>query len=336
MRVLVTGASGMLGRGVARALADRGDRVTVLQRRPAGLGLPEMLTDISDVAAVRTAVGNQDAVIHLAAKVNVVGPEADYERINVHGTRSVVNACLTAGVRRLVHVSSPSVAHAGSSLIGHGADPADPVAARGPYARSKAAAELIALDADSAELAVVAVRPHVVWGPGDTQLVARVVDRARRGRLPIIGSGAALVDTTYVDNAVEALIAALDHCEHARGRALVVTNGEPRPVAELIAAICRAAGVPEPSWRVPVGLAHAGGTAVESLWTLTQGLRRGRTDDDPPLTRFLVEQLSTAHWFDQRLARQVLQWQPRVSLDEGFAELQRWYTHGGSAPVDPR
>jgi 2-alkyl-3-oxoalkanoate reductase len=336
VRVLVTGASGMLGRGVARALADRGDRVTVLQRRPAGLGLPEVLTDISDVAAVRAAVSNQDAVIHLAAKVNVVGPEAEYERINVHGTRSVVNACLTAGVRRLVHVSSPSVAHAGSSLIGHAADPADPVAARGPYARSKAAAELIALDADSAELAVVAVRPHVVWGPGDTQLVARVVDRARRGRLPIIGSGAALVDSTYVDNAVEALIAALDHCVDARGQALVVTNGEPRPVAELIAAICRAAGVPEPSWRVPVGLARAGGTVVESLWTLTQGLRRGRTDDDPPLTRFLVEQLSTAHWFDQRLARQVLQWQPRVSLDEGFAELQRWYTHGGSAPVDPR
>jgi 2-alkyl-3-oxoalkanoate reductase len=336
VRVLVTGASGMLGRGVALALADRGDRVTVLQRRPAGLGLPEMLTDISDVAAVRTAVSNQDAVIHLAAKVNVVGPEAEYERINVHGTRSVVNACLTAGVRRLVHVSSPSVAHAGSSLIGHGADPADPVAARGPYARSKAAAELIALDADSAELAVVAVRPHVVWGPGDTQLVARVVDRARRGRLPFIGSGAALVDTTYVDNAVEALTAALDHCVDARGQALVVTNGEPRPVAELIAAMCRAAGVQEPTWRVPVGLARAGGTAVESLWTLTQGLRRGRTDDDPPLTRFLVEQLSTAHWFDQRLARQVLQWQPRVSLDEGFAELQRWYAHGGSAPVDPR
>lgn len=326
----------MLGRGVARALADRGDRVTVLQRRPAGLGLPEVLTDISDVAAVRTAVSNQDAVIHLAAKVNVVGPEAEYERINVHGTRSVVNACLTAGVRRLVHVSSPSVAHAGSSLIGHGADPADPLAARGPYARSKAAAELIALEADSAELAVVAVRPHVVWGPGDTQLVARVVDRARRGRLPFIGSGAALVDTTYVDNAVEALIAALDHCVDARGQALVVTNGEPRPVAELIAAICRAAGVREPSWRVPVGLARAGGTVVESLWTLTQGLRLGHTDDDPPLTRFLIEQLSTAHWFDQRLTRQVLQWQPRVGLDEGFLELQRWYAHGGSALADPR
>jgi 2-alkyl-3-oxoalkanoate reductase len=334
--VLVTGASGMLGRGVALALADRGDQVTVLQRHPAGLGLPEVLTDISDAESVRAAVTNQDAVIHLAAKVNVIGPAAEYERVNVQGTRAVVSACVTAGVRRLVHVSSPSVAHSGHALIGRGADPADPVAARGPYARSKAAAELIALGADRGRLAVVAIRPHSVWGPGDTQLVARVVDRARRGRLPLIGSGAALIDSTYVVNAVEALVAALDRCVEARGQALVVTNGEPRPVAELLAAVCCAAGVPQPKRHVPVRLARAGGTLVESLWTLTQGLRAAHNGDDPPLTRFLVEQLSTAHWFDQRLTRQVLHWQPRISLDEGFAELQRWYSHGGPAPVNPR
>jgi 2-alkyl-3-oxoalkanoate reductase len=336
VRVLVTGASGMLGRGVALALADRGDQVTVLQRRPAGLGLPEVLTDISDAESVRAAVTNQDAVIHLAAKVNVIGPAAEYERVNVQGTRAVVSACVTAGVRRLVHVSSPSVAHSGNALIGRGADPADPVAARGPYARSKAAAELIALGADRGQLAVVAIRPHSVWGPGDTQLVARVVDRARRGRLPLIGSGAALIDSTYVVNAVEALLAALDRCVEARGQALVVTNGEPRPVAELLAGVCRAAGVPEPKRHVPVRLARAGGTLVESLWTLTRGLRATHNGDDPPLTHFLVEQLSTAHWFDQRLTRQVLRWQPRITLDEGFAELQHWYSHGGSAPVDPR
>jgi 2-alkyl-3-oxoalkanoate reductase len=333
MRVLVTGATGMLGRGVALALADRGDQVTVLQRHPAGLGLPEVLTDISDVDVVRAAVSNQDAVVHLAAKVNVIGPDAEYERVNVEGTRVIVHACMKAGVRRLVHVSSPAVAHSGSSLIGVGADPADPVAARGPYARSKAAAELIALGADGDQLAVVAVRPHLVWGPGDTQLVARVVDRARRGRLPIIGSGAALVDTTYVVNAVEALLAALGRCTEARGQALVVTNGEPRPIGELLTAICRAAGVPEPTRRVPVSLARASGTLVQSLWTMTRSRRPGRHDDDPPLTRFLVEQMSTAHWFDQRHARQVLQWRPRVSLDEGFAELQRWYRHGGTAPA---
>jgi 2-alkyl-3-oxoalkanoate reductase len=336
MRVLVTGATGMLGRGVALALADRGDQVTVLQRHPAGLELREVLTDISDAQSVRAAAINHDAVIHLAAKVNVIGPVAEYQRVNVQGTRAVVNACVAAGVRRLVYVSSPSVAHSGSALIGRGADPANPRAARGSYAKSKAAAELIALGADRGELAVVAIRPHSVWGPGDTQLVARVVDRARRGRLPLIGSGAALIDSTYVVNAVDALLAALDRCEEARGQALVVTNGEPLPVAELLAAVCRAAGAPEPRRRVPVLLARAGGTLVESLWPLTRGRRSAQNGDDPPLTRFLVEQLSTAHWFDQRLAREVLQWQPRVTLNEGFAELQRWYALSGAAGASRR
>jgi nucleoside-diphosphate-sugar epimerase len=323
----------MLGRGVAQALADRGDQVTVLQRHPAGLGLPEVLADISDAHAVRAAVSDQDAVIHLAAKVNVVGPEAEYLRVNVEGTRAVVDSCVSAGVPRLVHVSSPSVAHAGTSLIGRGADPADPVAARGPYARSKAAAERIALGADHGQLAVVAVRPHLVWGPGDTKLVARVVDRARRGRLALIGSGAPLIDSTYVVNAVEALLAALDRCAEARGQALVVTNGEPRPVAEMLAGLCRAAGAPEPTRHVPVRLARAGGALAESLWTLAEALRPGRPAEDPPLTRFLVEQMSTAHWFDQRLTRQVLHWEPRVSLDEGFAELQRWYADHATQPL---
>ena len=233
-------------------------------------------------------------------------------------------------VKRRSENSRP-LAFAGSpvipSLIGRGADPADPIAARGPYARSKAAAEQIALAADNSQLAVVAVRPHLVWGPGDTQLVARVVDRARRGRLVLIGSGAALIDSTYVVNAVDALVAALDHCEEAQGQALVVTNGEPRPVAELLSALCRAAGAPEPTRHVPVRLARAGGTMVESAWRMIEGLRSERATDDPPLTRFLVEQLSTAHWFDQRRTRQVLQWKPGVSLDEGFVELQRWYSH---------
>jgi 2-alkyl-3-oxoalkanoate reductase len=326
VRVLVTGTTGMLGRGVALALAARGDRVTVLQRRTADLGLPEVLTDVSNTGAVRAAVTGHDAVVHLAAKVNVVGPEAEYLRVNVGGTRAVVDACLAAGVERLVHVSSPSVAHPGRSLVGRGADPADPATARGPYARSKALAERVALGADSAELAVVAIRPHLVWGPGDRQLIARIVDRARRGRLPLIGSGAALIDTTYVTNAVDALIAALDRCTDARGRALVVTNGEPRPVAEMLAAVCRAAGVRLPTWHVPIRLARVAGAAVESLWALRERFSpAGPAQDDPPLTRFLAEQLSTAHWFDQRLTREVLRWRPRVRLDDGLAELKRWY-----------
>jgi nucleoside-diphosphate-sugar epimerase len=325
VRVLVTGASGMLGAGVARALDERGDTVTVLQRRPSGLGLSEVLSDVANADAVGKALIGRDAVVHLAAKVNVTGPEPEYHRVNVEGTRAVIDGCLKAGVPRLVYVSSPSVAHVGRSSIAAGAAPANPTGARGPYARTKAVAEQIALAADSTALAIVAVRPHLVWGPDDGQLVARVVDRARRKRLPLIGSGAALVDTTYVTNAVDALVAALDRCEQAHGQALVVSNGEPRPIAELIGAICESAGVPAPSLRVPVGLALAVGTVVQAAWDVHDRLRPDYLAEDPPLNRFLVEQMSTAHWFDQRHTRQVLRWEPRISIDQGFLELARYY-----------
>lgn len=324
MRVLVTGASGMLGGGVARALAERGDEVTVLQRRPAGLGFREVLGDVADAAAVQEAVAGQDAVVHLAAKVNVVGLEADYVRANVVGTRNVLDACATHGVQRLVQVSSPSVAHAGSSLVGAPAGPADPATARGPYARTKARSELDALAADQTgevPLAVVAVRPHIVWGPGDTQLVERIVDRGRAGRLPLLGTGAALIDTTYVDNAVDALVAALDRAPEVHGEAFVVSNGEPRPVGEIFGDFCTAAGVPRPTRHVPARLAVAAGDVVERVW----GLRHRDGVGQPPLTRFLAEQLSTAHWFDQRRTREALRWTPAVSIDEGLERLAAHY-----------
>ncbi len=319
MKVLVTGVTGMLGRGAAQALLDRGDDVTVLQRRESGLPCREVRGDVADPDVVCRAVAGQDAVLHLAAKVDLVGPWHEYTRVNIDGTRAVVAACRSAGVRSLVHVSSPAVAHAGRSLTGVGAEPADPHSARGSYARSKATAELEALAADSAELSVLCIRPHLVWGPGDTQLVGRIVSRARAGRLVSLGSGAALIDTTYIDNAVEALVAAVDACPRVHGQALVVSNGEPRTVEEILVKVCRAAGAPGPTRRLPIPLARLAGVAVEDVWR-----RLGRLDT-PPLTRFLVEQLTTAHWFDQRHTREVLDWKPHVGLDDGFEKLRAWY-----------
>jgi nucleoside-diphosphate-sugar epimerase len=316
--VLVTGASGMLGRAFAQALIDRGDDVTVLQRRTSGLVCREVLGSVADRAVVAHAVEGQQVVVHLAAKVDVVGPWAEYEQANVVGTRTLVEACQAGSVFRLVHVSSPSVAHAGDSLVGAGAGPADVEGARGHYARSKAMAERLALAADGERLAVLAIRPHLVWGPGDTQLVGRIVERARSGRLPLIGTGAALIDTTYVDNAVSALVEAVDAWT-VRGEALVVTNGEPRPVAEILGRLCAAAGVPGPHGHVPLPLAASAGSVLEAGWRL---LRRR---DTPPMTRFLAEQLATAHWFDQRRTREALHWRPQVTLDEGFARLAEWY-----------
>lgn len=313
-RILVTGASGMLGAGVARALAARGDEVVVMQRRDSGLGLAQVCGDIADPSAVRRAVEGCEAVIHLAAKVSLVGPLAEFHRINVEGTRNLVQAARQAGVRRFVQVSSPSVAHAGSALVGAGAGPADPVRARGHYARTKADAECIALAADSADLSVVAIRPHLVWGPGDEQLIARIVARAKAGRLVLISGGRALIDTTYLDNAVDAMLAACDRADQPQvhGRALVVSNGEPRTVAELLTRIAESGGAPPPRRSVPFVIAWAAGRVVESAWAFLQ------LPGEPPMTAFLAEQLATAHWFDQRATRQALDWRPRVSLDEGF------------------
>ena len=326
MKILITGGTSLIGGQLAQTLAARGDEITVLQRRSSHLGLREVLADLGDVDAVRNAAAGQDAVVHLAAKANVSGDPAEYLRINVGGTRTVVRAAEEAGVERLVYVSSPSVAHSGSSLVGAGAGPADPFQARGHYARTKAAAELIALAADSAELSVVAIRPHLVWGPGDTQLTGRIVARARAGRLPIIGSGAALIDTTYITNAVEALVAAVDRCPQAHGQALVVSNGEPRPIAEILGAICRAGGVAPPSRHVPVGLAIGVGVMSDGLaaarrWLAARSPAPIGEPGDPTMTRFLAEQLSTAHWFDLRATEAALRWRPRVSLDEGFRRL---------------
>ena len=318
MTVLVTGASGFLGQATAAAVHDAGHEVRTFQRRPSGVpGVSDVLGSMTDPDALRRAVDGVEAVVHLAAKVSLAGDPADFVRVNVDGTRALVDAARQAGVRRFVFVSSPSVAHTGSSLVGAGAGPAEPARARGDYARTKAAAELVALGADAPGFAVVAVRPHLVWGPGDTQLVGRIVDRARTGRLPVLDSGAALIDTLYVDNAASAMVAALTHAadDGVHGNAYVVTNGEPRPVAELLAGICTASGVPAPRLHVPAGVARAAGSLVEAVWRVRPG------QDEPPMTRFLAEQLSTAHWFDQRRTRRDLEWAPAVSIDEGLARL---------------
>lgn len=318
-RVLVTGASGMLGAGVARALADRGDEVVVLQRRPSGLGLREVRGEVTDLPAVERAVAGCEAVIHLAARVSLTGPMAEFRRVNVEGTATVVRAAVESGVRRFVQVSSPSVAHTGSALVGAGAQSADPQRARGPYAVTKAQAELLALAADAPGFAVVAVRPHLVWGPGDEQLVARIVARARAGRLFLIDGGRALIDTTYIDNAVDAILAAGDRADApgVHGEAFVVSNGEPRTVAEMLTRIAVASGAPAPSRSVAYPVARAAGVLAERVWEL---LRR---PGEPPMTAFLAEQLATAHWFDQRRTRAVLGWEPRICLEEAFQLLAR-------------
>jgi len=326
MKVLITGASSLLARRTAEALLARGDDVVCLQRHAAPIDATQVLGDIRDPVMVARAAAGCDAIIHAAAKVGVVGSWSDYRSINVDGTAAVLHAARQHDVARIVHVSTPSVAHEGSSIIGAAATSAVTGRTGAWYAESKAMAEQLAVAANADDLAVVAIRPHLVWGPHDTQLVGRIVERARAGRLAMVGTGSALVDTTYIDCAAAALVAAVDAVHpgaRCAGQAYVIANGEPRPIRELVLGICAAAGIDVSPRNVPRPLAIAAGVICERVWQW-----RGASTE-PPLTRFLAEQLGTAHWFDPQPARDDLGWQPSVTIDEGLARLANWFRETG-------
>ncbi|WP_040493314.1 NAD-dependent epimerase/dehydratase family protein [Ilumatobacter nonamiensis] len=339
MRIAVTGASSLIGATLVESLLQRGDQVVAFQRgqtdspdRPTP-GPGELVThlgDVRDAAALDVALERCDVVVHLAAKVGVVGSRDEYASVNIDGTRNVIAAAQRHGARGVVHVSTPSVAHDGRPIVGGRAEP--PIVEHGTawYPETKAIAERRALDSSDERCAVVAVRPHLVWGPGDTQLVGRIVERAENGRLALVGAGRSLVDTTYVENAASALVAAVDAIAPGAacaGKAYVVSNGEPRPIRELVEAFCVAADVPFEPRNVPLGVARRIGSVVDAAWP------RLHREDEPPLTRFLADQLGTAHWFDQRNVRADLGWRPSVSIDEGLAALGDWYrARRGEAP----
>ena len=325
MKVLVTGTGSLLLGGVASELLRRGDEVVCLQRRPAAFmghqNAHEVLADICNTDAVALAAKGCDAIIHGAARVGVVGSQKEFYDTNVHGTENILRAAEQQSISRLVFVSTPSVAHTGASLVGAPAGQAEIGRSRSYYAESKAIAERTVLNARNSQLAVVAIRPHLVWGPGDTQLVGRIVERAKSGRLAVVGTGNALVDSTYIDNAISAHIAALDalHIGSAcDGKAYVVSNGEPRTVNELMRSMCESAGVPFEPRHLSLTLGIRLGSLVERLWPLMQS-------SEPPITRFIAEQLGTAHWFDQRVVHNDLKWAPSVTLDEGFKQLTQWF-----------
>jgi len=334
VKVLVTGGGGFLGGWICRQLAERGDTPVAYQRSAApdlsAKGIEVRRGDLLDVRALADAAEGCEAIIHCAARAGAWGDRAVYRAINVTGTQNVIDACRNAGIRRLVHASSPSIVHGGGDI--EGGDESLPVATafKAAYPETKAEAERRVLAANHASLRTVALRPHLVWGPGDNQLLPRLVERADAGPLRLPGPDK-LIDATYVENAALAHLLALDALDAnpaCAGRAYFVSNGEPWTQSRIIAGLLRCTGREAIIRSVPPAVAYAAGAACEALWTL------GRREDEPPVTRWSAEQLSTAHWFDISAARRDLGYEPAVSMDEGLRRLSAWWKVEKSAIRD--
>ena len=325
MRALVTGGGGFLGGAIARRLQERGDDVRVFGRASypelEAIGIDCARGDLADAASVSAAAEDRDVVFHVGGKVGLWGAFEDYFAANVTGTRNVLRACQEHGIGKLVFTGSPSVVFDGRDVEGWSEEA--PYSSRfdSHYSRTKAQAERMVLAANHDKLSTVSLRPHLIWGPGDRHLMPRIVSKARAGRLFRIGRKNELIDTIYIDDAVEAHILAavqLSPLSEIAGKPYFLSAGDPRPVWEIVDRMLAAAGLPPVRKSVPIGLADVAARACEASW------RALGLSSEPPLTRFLVLQLTTAHWFDIAAAKRELGWRPRVSIEAGMERLAQW------------
>jgi nucleoside-diphosphate-sugar epimerase len=324
-RYIVTGGGGFVGKALAIALVQAGHEVLSLSRgnypELAELGISSAQVDLgSDDSSWWELFKGADGVFHTAAKVDMWGRYTDFFRTNVRGTRNIVNACRKAGVHSLVFTSSPSVIHDGNQLCG--VDESYPYPKRFdafyPQTKAQAEQEVLAND-EPGVLRTTALRPHLIWGPGDTNLVPTILERARQGRLTRIGDGDNLVDLTFIDDCVQAHLLAMQALEsnpdQVGGKAYFISQGEPVKMWSWIDQVLVANGLS------PVSKAISAGTAM-TLAYLMEGISRlllvPGIEFKPLLTRFLVSEMYTSHYFDISRARKDLGFAPAHSIAEAL------------------
>ena len=331
MKILVTGGGGFLGQALCRGLVERGHQVISFNRGHypvlAQLGVGQVQGDLSDGHALTHAADGVGAIFHNAAKAGAWGSYQGYHSANVIGTRNVLEACRRHGIAKLVYTSTPSVTHRATHPVEGGTADNVPYGEnfQAHYATTKAIAEKAVLVANDSSLATIALRPRLIWGPGDQQILPKLVERAKQGRLRIVGDGCNLVDTTYIDNAAQAHFDAFEHLAvgaACAGRAYFISNGEPKPMGELLNALLDAAGAPRVEKHVSFKTAYRIGAVCEALWTCLP------LKGEPPMTRFLAEQLSTTHWYDMAPATRDFGYRPGISFDEGITRLKQSLSSG--------
>lgn len=325
MKILVTGGTGFLGSHLATELLAQGHEVTLLGRDFAGVqsqlaaGARPLAVDLRDRTAVIAACAGQDLVYHAGALATAWGQWTDFYHSNVEGTRAVVDGCLSCGVSRLIYVSSPSVMFDGRDH--YEIDESHPYPRRftSAYAATKKLGEDLVNAAHRHGLPTVILRPKAIFGPGDRALLPRLIERARQQRLSQIGTGRNLVDLTYVENVVHALLLAAQ-ADAAVGKTYFITNGEHCPLWPTIRSVLARLQLPTALRRIPVGLALLIARLLE--------LNARRTGREPLLTSYTVGILARTQTYDIRAAQRELRYQPTVSVATGLARTLAAITNG--------
>jgi 2-alkyl-3-oxoalkanoate reductase len=328
VKVLVTGGAGFLGKAICQAMLLRGYQVRSFQRNFSkeleALDVEQICGDLGNADDVLRACSDVHAVFHNAAKAGAWGSYQSYYDVNVRGTQHILAACQTQGIGKLIYTSTPSVAHNGRVPCEGGNEQNTPYGEhfKAHYPQTKKIAEQLVLAANSETLSTLALRPRLIWGPGDNNLLPNIALRARQGRLRFIDGGNNKLDTTYIDNAAAAHVAAFDHLTPGNacaGKAYFISNGEPMPVKHVVNSLLKAAGVAPVERSAPFALAYTAGAVCEALWSVLP------LKNDPPMTRFLAEQLSTPHWYDISAAQRDFGYTPSISFDQGIARLTQWW-----------
>ncbi len=312
--ILVTGATGFLGGAVVQHLANEGAEVIATGRDSGKLEVlkaSKVQTISCDLAGGWQAqVPRLDAIVHCAALSSPWGRRAEFERSNITATASVIDLARQAGVRRLVHVSTPSLyfRFADQDLVPEDVALPPPV---NQYARTKRAAEELVLQAG--DLDPVILRPRAIYGRGDTALLPRLIDTARRRPLPMMRGGRAATDMTHVDDVVSAVIAALRVAANPSERIFNISGGAPLRLVEVIGLACAKVGV-VPRWReYSFPAVYAFARAAE----MVSSTRPGRPE--PPITAYSAGVLAFRQTLDISRARTVLDWRPAVSFEDGVS-----------------
>lgn len=326
MKIFVTGGGGFLGFAIVQQLRANGHDVVSFSRKDYTalnkIGVIHIQGDIADYKSLKEAMYGCEAVFHVAAKTGIWGKYEDYYQVNVKGTENVLLACRELNIRNLVFTSSPSVVFNGKDAEGQNESLPYAKKYHANYPRTKAIAEGLVMNANDDNLKTVSLRPHLIWGPGDTHYIPKLFKKAKTNKLFILGKTPKLVDCIYIDNAAKAHLQAfnqlLNNPGKVEGKTYFISQGKPIAISELMNKLLATGGFPPITKYLSPAIARFAGRMLETIYQIFE------INSEPPLTFFLAQQLSTSHWYNISAAEHDFGYQAEISLEEGMGRLRDW------------